>query len=335
MKEDRNNCSQGELCICSVQKREKGFGDYRFIAYKAASELGFYVVRNPENIGITQDDFEKVLRTQYPVFILIVGQVESDVVSREFQIAKEQCLPIFIFIKQHYGTISQNSTHIINKLSDVDYNYNCTVFENCEDLYLHVHNRLSSYIKEKNTLNPILQKGVGLAYTTNQYVMGKAKKQIIVYQKTSILLLGPRKGYCYEVQFYRELIDWLKKAKENIEFIHVFNLEETLKEIKEKSYEYDLDLAKSNLTKLYEIYQINEKTNCLNIKYSKVQNSVGYIIADTNLVFVVPIENERYTIVLPSHIMKATEIEKIKEELYSKTTLLKESELSKIYDVGR
>lgn len=335
MVNNRNNCSQGDLCICSVHKKEKGFEDYRYIAYKAASELGFYVVRNPENIGITQDDFEKILRTQYPVFILIVGQIESDVVSREFQIAKEQCLPIFIFIKQHNGAISKNSTEIINKLSDVDYNYHCTIFNNCEDLYLHVHNRLSSYIREKNTLSPILQKGVGLAYTTNQCVMGKAKKQIIIYQKTSILLLGPRKGYSYEGQFYRELLDWLKKVKDDIEFIHVFNLDETIKEIKEKSYEYDLDLAKNNLLKLYNIYKANGKINYLNIKYSKIQNSVGYVIADTNLVFVVPIENERYTIVLPSHIMKASEIEKIKEELYSKTTSLKETEISKIYDVRR
>lgn len=333
METERKNYPQGKLCICSVQKKEKGFEDYRFIAYKAASELGFHVVRNPENAGITQDDFEKVLHSQYPVFILIVGQIESDIVSREFEIAKGQCLPMFIFIKQYNGTISKKTTQIINNLSDVDYNYRCTLFKNCEDLYLHVHNRLSSYIKEKNTLSPILQKGVGLAYQTNQWIMGKAKKQIIIYQKTSILLLGPRNGYSYEGQFYREIFDWLKKMKENIEFIHVFNLNETLKEMKEKQGEYDLDLAKNNLIKLYDIYKLNGKINCLNIKYSNIQNSVGYVIADTNLVFVVPIENERYTIVLPSHIMKAVEIEKIKEELYSKTTLLKESEISRLYNV--
>ena len=63
----------GVLCISSVCYKESGFMDYRFTACKAARELGFKVIRNPEDTGITQNSFNSVLKQNNPVFILILG----------------------------------------------------------------------------------------------------------------------------------------------------------------------------------------------------------------------------------------------------------------------
>ena len=49
--------------------------------------------------GITQEEFEYYLTHEYPVFILIVGTIESEIVNREVNLALEKCLPILVFIK--------------------------------------------------------------------------------------------------------------------------------------------------------------------------------------------------------------------------------------------
>ena len=82
MNDNKKVYPQGKLCISSVQKKEEGFEDYRYMAYLAATEKGFYAVRNPENMGISQEDFEGTLKNEYPVFILLVGTIDSEVVNK-------------------------------------------------------------------------------------------------------------------------------------------------------------------------------------------------------------------------------------------------------------
>lgn len=323
---------QGKLCICSVQKKEEGFEDYRYMAYLAASSLGFDVIRNPERCGMTQEEFELCLKTEYPVFIFLVGTVESEVVNREVKIALKKCLPILIFIKKQNESISEKSKKIIKQLSEVSYNYECTSFSTCEELYNQVELRLKAYIMDKEAKRPILQKGVPLAYRANTELMHKSKKQIVIYQATSILLLGPRLGCDYETEFYKELTQWLmKKQNENITFVHVFNWEETIREKREHANDYSLETAKNNLIDLYKQYQFN-RTDCLNIRFSHICNSVPYVITDTNLVFVFPVENERFSIELPAHIMKEQEISTILDEITRKTTLLQFEKIEEFYN---
>ncbi len=319
----------GKLCICSVQKKEEGFENYRYMAYMAATSLGFYAIRNPEMNGMTQEEFELCLKTEYPVFIFLVGTIESEIVNREVELAMKKCLPILIFIKKQDEVISEKSKKIITQLSEVSYNYECTTFSTCEDLYSQVYNRLKSYILDKEAKRPILQKGVSLAYRANTELMKKSKRQIVIYQTSSILLLGPRRGCEYETEFYKELTEWLmKKRNEHIQFVHVFNWEETLRERNEHENEYSLKTAKANLLDLYKQYQFNE-ADCLNIRYSQVFNSIPYVITDTNLVFIIPIENERFSMELPAHIMKEQEICTILDEITRKTTII---DINKIVD---
>ena len=97
-----NSSTIGVLCISSVCYKESGFMDYRFTACRAAKELGFKVIRNPEDTGITQNNFNSALKQDNPVFILLVGSTEfeeSEKVIEECKLALENGLPIFAFIK--------------------------------------------------------------------------------------------------------------------------------------------------------------------------------------------------------------------------------------------
>lgn len=322
----------GKLCICSVQKKEEGFEDYRYTTYLAAESLGFFAIRNPERNGMTQEEFELCLKVEYPVFIFLVGTVESEVVNEEFKIALEKCLPTFIFIKEKNGVIPKKTEKIISKLSRISYNYKCTTFSTCEQLYDQVCERLKSYILEKEAKRPSLQTGVSLAYRSNTELMKKATRQIVIYQKTSILLLGPRRGCQYETNFYKQLTEWLISNKNsNIEFVYVFDWDETVLEKETHAQDYSLDTARENFWNLYNQYQ-DTKEDSLNIRFSKVHNSVSYVIADTNLVFVIPIENERFSIKLPAPIMKEQEIHTLLDEITRKTTIIDTNKISEFYE---
>lgn len=323
---------QGTLCISSVtSNKEAGFSDYRYVACIAAQELGFRVIRNPEDAGITQEDFENAMEYQNPVFILIVGNVNSDMVNEEFATAKRNCLPIFTFIKSVDRHIPENTKKNMKELSEVTYDKCCSTFETCEQLHTQVKNRLRNYIQKKLQTYPILQKGTDLAYIANKQLMKVARRQIIIYQNTSILLLGARSSV-YENAFLAELMKWLKGMRDDIEFLHVFCMSETLEEKKNNAGSYNLAAAKKNILELYRMYEAQGKTNILNIRYSERPNNVSYVITDTNLVFVIPVENERYTIELPSYIMQVNQIEMIKDELYHKTKKLDKETLLKFYE---
>ena len=318
----------GKLCICSVQEKEAGFEDYRYMAYLAASSLGFEAIRNPERDGMTQKEFELCLRTQYPVCIFIVGTAGSNVVNEEIKLALKKCLPMLIFIKKQNGIISEESEELIRKLSDVSYNYECTTFSSCEELYKQVCERLKSYILDKASKHAVLQKDVAFAYRANTELLKKSKRQIAIYQNTSILLLGPRKGCQYENEFYKELTEWLvKNQNENISFVHVFNWDSILKEKQINYNNYNLEIAKENFMSIYRQYET--ENDSLNIRYSHVHDVVPYVITDTNLVFIIPIEGERFSIELPANIMKEREINTILDEITRKTTIM---DLNKIMD---
>lgn len=323
---------QGTLCISSVtSNKEAGFSDYRYVACIAAQEFGFRVIRNPEDDGMTQEDFEYAMENENPVFILIVGEVSSDMVNAEFATAKSNCLPMFVFIKSVNRKISESTKKNMKELSEVTYDKCCSFFDTCEQLHSQVRERLRKYIQKKLETYPILQKGTDLAYIANKQLMKVARRQIIIYQNTSILLLGARSSV-YENAFMAELMKWLRGMRDDIEFLHVFCMNETLEEIRNNAGSYNLQAAKENILELYRMYEEQGKANILNIRYSEKPNNVSYVITDTNLVFVIPVEDERYTIELPSYIMQVNQIEKIKDELYHKTKKLDRETLMKIYE---
>ena len=69
--------------ISSTIYQEASFIDYRFIADRAAKEMGFTVSRNSEVPGETQTAFDKCMENDSPVFILLLGEVLTDNVKAE------------------------------------------------------------------------------------------------------------------------------------------------------------------------------------------------------------------------------------------------------------
>lgn len=73
-----------------------------------------------------------------------------------------------------------------------------------------------------------------------------AKYRLIISQRTSCLLLGPRNGVMHEQTFYDELLEWISTDRnQSAYFLHYFSLKETLEAA--KSNDYSLRKAKANL----------------------------------------------------------------------------------------
>lgn len=317
------------LCISSVVVKEDGFKDYRFAAYKAATEVGFDVKRNPEDIGSTQDSFEYALKNEYPVFILIVGEEDSDMVRKECKIALNKCLPLLIFLKESdSGGISTKSTDFVKSLSAMSYDKLCSIFKNSEDLYQQTKSRLTDFLNNKNSSYPLLNSDVGAAYNYCSNLFENTKKRIMIYQKTSSLILGPRVGIDYEYNFYECLFNWIKNKQPDMQFIHVFSKHDTLDELKNHSYDYDIAKAKLNFTNLYK--QFKDDHNFV-IRINHVANDISYVISDANMVLVFPIENLRYSITLPFYLMKDSEISKIRTALSGSGSFFKYNSINNFY----
>ncbi len=317
------------LCISSVVVKEDGFKDYRFAAYKAATELGFDVKRNPEDTGSTQKGFEYALKNEYPVFILIVGEENSDMVRKECNIALEKCLPLLIFLKESdTGGISVKSTEFVRNLNYMSYDKSCSVFKDAEDLYYQTKSRLTNFLNDKNSSYPLLNSDVGAAYNYCSDLFDNTKKRIMIYQKSSSLILGPRIGIDYEYKFYDYLIKWIKNKQPDMQFIHVFSKKDTLDELKNHSGDYDIQQAKLNFTNLYKQFK---KDRNFTIRINDVANDISYVIADADMVLVFPIENLRYSITLPFYLMKDSEIGKIKTALSSSGKFFKYDQINDFY----
>lgn len=340
----------GVLCISSVCYKESGFMDYRFTACRAASELGFKVIRNPEDTGITQNSFNSALKQNNPVFILIVGNTkfeESKKVIEECKLALENGLPIFVFIKTESNKkIPANAEKVIKSVSKTTFDGDCTLFSSCEELYNTLQARLQDYIKVKVSLCPNIQDNSGSTYYYAYEQILRAKKRIILSQKTSLLILGPRQGNTYEHRAYCALVDWIKHRDEGMQFMHLFSEEETINAMASK--EYNIEAAKSTLFELLDNELKNNrklhgelckssylchKLSCFHkissdcnddLPQNFVFRSIGretenvaYLITDTGIQFVLPIAGNRFNLVLPYYLTTESELMKLITHLYS------------------
>ncbi|MCL1969725.1 MAG: hypothetical protein FWF65_09305 [Bacteroidetes bacterium] len=326
----------GALCISSVCYRETGFMDYRFTAYKAASELGFGVIRNPEDTGITQSSFNSALKQINPVFVLIVGSEESEKVVDECKLALENGLPIFVFIKtERDKQITESADKIMKGVSQTTYNGDCTLFSSCEELYETLQARLNDFIKAKMTLRLDIQDNRGSTYFYAYEQIKRAKKRIILSQKTSLLLLGPRKGNTYEYRAYDALLEWIRNKDKDMQFMHLFCLEDTVKDL--SSGEYDITTAKKTLIELLTVEKSRnhnaENPNCTfrAIKGTGTVSSIAHLITDTGIQLVLPIAGNTFNLVLPYYFATEAELMKLITHLHTQKYMSYE-DIQKIYD---
>lgn len=311
------------LCISSVVDKEEGFRDYRFSAMLAARKLGFQVVRNPEDVGMHQSNFESILRDKSPVVLLIVGYENSEMVKKECFMAIENCLPLMIFLKTDYNIISKKTEAFVKEISRMAYDKDCTCFTSAEELYMQVEARLISYLNRKKTAYPIMEAYRGRAYAHSVDMFDGAKKRIILYQQTSSLILGARKGNVIEKRFNEQLEMWLKNKDEKMEFIHIFSLLQTQNAMKEDCY--DIEEAKKRLNNMLALPNLQLR-NSFVLRYLKKNIDISLFIADCEVLMIFPIDQFKYTITIPPEIVKNTEIAKIAAELNNIGTIVSDIE---------
>ena len=323
----------GEACISSVCYKEPGFMDYRYAACRAAEELGFHVTRNPEDTGITQSMFVSTLKQKHPVFILVVGEKESDVVKDECRLALDYGLPILVFLKTDGHSIAQETKAIMKSISQFTYDGDCALFSSCEQLYSSVRYRLSEYIKMKTSMHPSIQDNRGSTYYYAHEHILSAKKRIILAQKTSTLLLGPRKGNAYEQSFYETLLSWIGKKTPDMQFLHLFNIAETVKAFSCK--DYDIPAARARLRQLFQREQEKPAASAYNnftFRLIEAEDpSVSHIITDTGVQFVLPIAGNTFNLVLPYYFSPEDELMKLITHLNTKE-YISYSDVDRLYD---
>lgn len=296
------------VCISSVIIREKNFLDYRYTAKTVVEKLGMEAVRNPEDVG-TQYNFERELRENCDFFILLLGQVPSDTVERELKIALSRGIPILVFARAIYDKegrshLPKNIKERLLKISPELCNMHIALFSCCEDLSRLLEEELQSTVFRKIKLSPLIGLDPPIAYTEGVKLIRDAKYRIVLSQKTSMLILGPRKNNVEEV-FYEELLAWLEKERnQSTYFVHYFSKEETLKAM--RSGEYDLRKAKENLQRITE--KPNKK---ITIRVTDKLDVVPHLIGDTGLGLNFWIGEKRYYLFLPCFLTKDSELQDI------------------------
>lgn len=296
----------GNVCISSVFSREPHFKDYRYAAYRAASDLGYHVYRNPETSGSTQEAFEKYLEQKRPIFILLIGTVESVVVAEECRKALLFGLPIITLLhRTASGKIKEATKKFIRSISKITFEKACSTFVDCEDLYVAVQQRLSDYENERKICTASFIPQHPQIYAKSNDIISHAKKRIILSQRTSSLILGPRKGVSYEMAFYNNLYAWLKKSDEDMEFFHIFSLEDTKKALTGNEYNYLR--ARDNLIKLFTVDKIKTAFTIRSID-DKISPCV---IGDNNLLILMQLGDQEYNLFLPHYITDGSSISKI------------------------
>lgn len=238
--------------ISSTIYQEPSFLDYRFIAAKAAKELGFTVNLNSEDSGSTQEEFDDCMNTKSPVFILILGEKLTDNVKTECEKALELGLTIMPFLKtDKREKIPEKTKCNMNYISEYLYCKNCCSFSTCEELYNHVLKRLKEFIASSlsNTIHYL--KSRADIYPNTGKIICSAKCKVILCQNTSSLILGYRNN-SLEEQWYTKVIKWLKTQNNRISFIHIFSELETSKALKSSEYTA-IENARKNLEELISI----------------------------------------------------------------------------------
>lgn len=296
------------VCISSVIVREKNFLDYRYTAKTVVEKLGMEAVRNPEDVG-TQHNFERELRENCDFFILLLGQVPSDTVERELKIALSRGIPILVFARAIYDKegrshLPKNIKERLLKISPELCNMHIALFSCCEDLSRLLEEELQSTVFRKIKLSPLIGLDPPIAYTEGVKLIRDAKYRIVLSQKTSMLILGPRKNNVEEV-FYEELLAWLEEERnQSTYFVHYFSKEETLKAM--RSGEYDLGKAKENLQRITE-----KPNNKITIRVTDKLDVVPHLIGDTGLGLNFWIGEKRYYLFLPCFLTKDSELQDI------------------------
>lgn len=296
------------VCISSVVVRENNFLDYRYTAKNVVEKLGMQAVRNPEDVG-NQFNFERELRENCDFFVLLLGKAPSSAVEKELKIALARGIPILVFARAFYDKdghahLPKNIKEHLLGISPELYNMHITLFSNCEDLSRLLEDELQSTVFRKIKLSPLIGIDPPIAYTEGVKLVRDAKYRIVLSQRTSSLILGPRNNDV-EKMFYKELLDWLEGDRDqSAYFVHYFSIEDTIKAI--NSGDYNIEDAKNNLVRIVE-----KKKDSIIIRASDQMNVVPHLIGDTGIGLNFWVGENRYYLFLPCFLTNDSELQKI------------------------
>ncbi|MDR1747900.1 MAG: DUF4062 domain-containing protein [Spirochaetaceae bacterium] len=321
------NSKKYSVSISSVYEKEVGFRDYRFTAKSIIEKMGMEAVRNPEDVR-NQQNFENELRDNCEFFVLIMGKAPSKMVEKELQLALSKGISILVFVKIEYGNkgvaiFPENVKERLYRISPDLFSMNIIPFWSCEDLAKKLEEELQDSLFRKVKLSPLIGLDPPVAYSEGIKLIREAKYRIVLTQKTSILVLGPRKGNTDEENFYQELLNWIKQDREqSAYFIHYFSLTETKKAM--DNPEYDLLTAKKNFQ---ELLLLNNTT----IRHSNLLESATHIIGDTGIGLNFSIGTNRYYLFLPCFLTKDSELNKIVSNIRHLGTIVNINDLKSLY----
>ncbi len=299
------------ICISSVIEREQGFYDYRYTAKSVIESMGHQAVRNPEDV-LTQQNFERVLNEECDFFVLIIGDAKSEMVEKELKIALARGIPILAFAKVRFNRqgkklFPNEAVEAIKSISPELYNMQIATFSMCEDLARALGQELENAINRKIKLSPIIGIDPPIAYTEGVKLIRDAKYRLIISQRTSCLLLGPRNGVMHEQTFYNELLEWISiDRNQSAYFLHYFSVKDTLEAA--KSNDYSLQKAKANLKQIFSNNALGDR---FIFRASDEFNAISHVIGDTGLGFNFFIGNNRYYLFLPCFLTKDQELRQI------------------------
>lgn len=234
------------IYISSIYKRESNFRSYRDQVKKIIEQTKIFSAQLSPEIKLSQHQFNKGLRSEACALFIIAGEESSKQVKDEIEIAIDRKdIPIILFAKTHpkmvKGKLDETRGKFAHSLVRLyDLGDNCKTFNTEKSLEKIVIDSLEEISLEKfGSSFKILNYGKATYKNIAELIKENKPSKIILCQKTSSLILGPRR-IKEEEDFYNELVKWIKKIGDsrNQRFIHIFSIPETSKEMKYKSADY-------------------------------------------------------------------------------------------------
>ena len=324
--------SQFSICISSVIEKEDGFYDYRYTAKSIIEHMGHRAYRNPEDVN-NQYNFERIVNEDCDFFVLIIGEAASLMVDQELRIALSRGIPILAFAKIQYDAngkkvLPSASINSIKSISPELYHMHISTFDRCETLSMVLNTDLQFAIDRKIKLCPVIGQDPPIAYTEGVKLIQNAKYRLVLAQRTSCLLLGPRAGMTHEKIFYDKLISWIKSNRDqNAIFTHYFSIDQTVKEAK-RGY-YDIERARDTL---FQILSDSDMRQNICIRCSDTFETVPIVIGDTGIGFNFYIANNRYYLFLPCFMTKDSELQLIIANIQSLGDSQSLNNIKSLYD---
>ncbi|MCA5014124.1 MULTISPECIES: hypothetical protein [unclassified Enterococcus] len=312
-----------KVLISSVYVKEESFEDYRFIVKKAAEERGYEVVRNPEDSGITQKNFDHIIESEQALLFLLVGKVQSETVLKECWEAQANKVPIFPFMKVDLNGIAKESMELISSVSKELYDNECSCFKTGEDLYKSVIERLDYY--ENQTRNVEIFSGYVGSYKTATTLIKNGKRMNITFQKTSSLLLGPKRGDIRDKELYDALISEIFDSSANKKtIIYLTNLEETKRSLYNFIYSKAVkeEDSEERLKRWYNYFERFRKITTIPDSNFVIKDTslVGdeikpFVYTDQEVFFLTEIGLNKWSISLPQGYIDSKQIDSLEHHL--------------------